>query len=169
MKRDGSIDRQLLLRCGWAVLALLVVATATAGPTEDALLRCRGQADVAGRLACYDAITMQPASANAAASTAVATSTPPQTPTPTAAFGLESRQQPDAVDEVSSQLIGRFEGWGPGARFTLANGQVWEVSDGSSGIYDLNAPKATVRRAVMGTFKLEIDGAGKSPRVRRVQ
>ena len=48
-------------------------------------------------------------------------------------------------------------------------GQTWQVSDGSSASYYLRDPKVTVRRAPLGGFDMEIEGARKSPRVRRVE
>ena len=51
----------------------------------------------------------------------------------------------------------------------MTNGQVWQVSDGSSASYYLRDPKVTVRRALLGGFDIEIDGARRSPRVQRVE
>ena len=50
-----------------------------------------------------------------------------------------------------------------------ANGQLWQVTDDSSAIYNLRDPKVTVRRAAMGTFVLDIEGARRLPRVRRLE
>jgi hypothetical protein len=86
---------------------------------------------------------------------------------PEAAFGLESRRS--AVQDISSGLPGVFEGWERNTRLTLANGQVWQISDGSSASYYLRDPKVTVRRAAMGSFRLEIEGAKQAPRVQRVE
>lgn len=41
----------------------------------------------------------------------------------------------------------------------MANRQVWQVSDDSTGTYDLNNPKVTVRRAAFGSYMLDIEGA----------
>ncbi len=171
MMRLGAIDWKALARAGFGAGVLSAGGAFAAGSTDDALLRCRAQADTAGRLACYDAITVPPAPSTPLPTARLPGAAPTAAvpPTPTAAFGLESRRLPDALDEVRSQITGRFEGWGPGTRFTLANGQVWEVSDGSYGTYNLQSPAVTVQRASMGTFMLQIEGAGKAPRVRRVQ
>lgn len=182
MKRRGSNVWKVWAGGGFAAGALAATGAFAAGSTDEALLHCRAQADIAARLACYDAISVQPAvqragaAGNPSAIPALSARTPAAVtadtapPTPTAAFGLERRRRSDAVDELSSQITGRFEGWGPGTRFTLANGQVWEVSDGSNGVYNLQSPVVVVvRRATMGTFMLEIKGAGKAPRVRRVE
>jgi hypothetical protein len=87
--------------------------------------------------------------------------------TPEAAFGLESRRS--AVQDIRSSLIGVFEGWDRDTRFTLANGQVWQISDGTSASYFLRNPKVTVRRAALGSFRLEIEGVNQAPRVQRVE
>ena len=37
------------------------------------------------------------------------------------------------------------------------------------GVYFLQSPKVTVKRALMGGFQLDIEGAKRTPRVRRVE
>ena len=144
-------------------LSLLATATATATATAAAsdtdLRRCRAIAEGTQRLACYDALSLAPAAP------------PAVVPAPAAAaaatFGLE--RQPPEMQEITSHIPGIFEGWQPKTRFRLANGQVWQVSDDSSAVYDLRDPKVTVRRAALSGFVLDIDGARRSPRVRRVE
>jgi hypothetical protein len=109
--------------------------------------------------------------------TSAATAVAAMAPAPTAAtapaapatsnFGLEAPR--DEAAQVSSHIAGRFEGWGPRSRIKLANGQVWQVSDDSSAVYDLLDPRVTVRRAALGSFMMEIDGARRAPRVRRLE
>jgi hypothetical protein len=74
-----------------------------------------------------------------------------------------------AAEAVDSRITGRFEGWGPKTRFTLANGQVWEVEDGTNASLWLDSPAVRVRRGFAGAYYLEIDGSNRSPRVRRLQ
>jgi hypothetical protein len=138
-------------------LSLSAAGALAAEPLEAALRRCRALPEAAARLGCYDALPW-PASPTL----------PPVPPalTPEAAFGLESRRS--AVQDISSSLPGLFEGWDTNTRFTLANGQVWQVSDGSSASVYLRDPKVTVRRAAMGSFRLEIAGTHQAPRVQRV-
>jgi hypothetical protein len=167
-----------------ALLLLLAAPAAGAWAADDAaLLRCRALSDAAARLACYDALPVQSAAplrtapaaaAGPAPAAAPAAVTPPAAPAaavataPAAAqrFGQESRDEPQSI---TSQIAGVFEGWGPNTRIKLANGQVWQVTDGSEGLYHLQSPKVTVRRALLGGFQLEIEGAKRSPRVRRVE
>ncbi|MDP1899887.1 MAG: hypothetical protein Q8K96_05485 [Rubrivivax sp.] len=149
-------------------------ATGAALAADDAALRrCRALADAPARLACYDALPLgaAAAAATAAAPGAQTMGTPPVAAAAPAAtpatFGLE--QQRAELPEINSRIAGRFEGWGPRSRIRLANGQLWQVSDDSSGVYDLMDPKVTVRRATLGSFILEIEGARRAPRVRRVE
>lgn len=167
--------------CRWpAVAALCAVALPALAVTDADLRRCRGLADDRARLACYDALVpaasgseRAPAAAapapaaggTAPAAAAGATTTPAAAPG--SSFGL--RQRTDAVDAIESTIPGRFEGWEPNTRLTLANGQVWQISDGSRGVYWLDNPKVRIRKGVLGSFFLEIEGQNQSPRVRRVQ
>ncbi len=154
------------------LLALSLLPLGAHAATDDELRRCRATTDPVQRLACYDAIV--PSAAVAAPALAPAAAAAPTVAQQEAQFGLETRRKPDdetpaAVRAVSSQIPGRFEGWVAGSRFTLANGQVWQVADGSSASYRLNDPKVTVRRGAFGAYYLDIDGANNSPRVKRVR
>lgn len=156
------------------VLALPAMAATAADTTDNtgALQRCRAVPEAAARLACYDALPLSlPARQSPAVAPDRGQATPAARPAavaPAAAqnFGQEGRNEPEAL---SSHIPGSFEGWGPRSRITLANGQVWQVVDGSEGVYFLQNPKVTVRRALMGGFQLDIEGAKRTPRVRRVQ
>lgn len=157
------------------LLASLVVPGAALAD-DTGLKRCRTLADDRARLACYDALPVAapaaaaPAPAPAAAPSPVAAKpspAPAPPPAPPASFGLE---KPAAAPEtITSTIPGAFDGWGPRQRFRLANGQVWEVVDGSSGVYDLRDPGVTIRRAVLGGYVMEIEGARRTLRVRRVE
>lgn len=70
---------------------------------------------------------------------------------------------------MASTIPGRFLGWKRRETITLANGQVWQISDDSSGALVSTNPNVKVRRGALGAFYLEIDGTNRSPRVRRVQ
>ena len=122
---------------------------------ESGLQKCRAIADSAQRLACYDALPV-------AAPAAPARS-------PLARFGFEDRPQGDELASTQSHIAGRYDGWGPRSLIRLANGQVWEVTDGTSGWVGATNPKVTIRRGVMDSFFLEFEGLNASPRVRRVQ
>jgi hypothetical protein len=133
------------------MLACAVTGGAGAAQADDAALRaCRALADTGARLACYDAIPLA--------------ATPPQS------FGLDQVQREEAPQSVESTIAGRFAGWGPSTQFTLANGQVWKVVDGSQAeLQPVTNPKVRVVRNLFGTMFLEIEGTNASPKVRRVR
>lgn len=149
-----------------ATLCLLATTSAATslGADSGALQRCRAISEAAARLACYDALPLAPLST--LAPPAPAAVPPAAAPAVVQNFGQERRDEPEAI---ASHIQGSFEGWGPRSRITLANGQVWQVVDGSEGVYFLQNPKVTVRRALMGGFLLDIEGAKRTPRVRRVE
>jgi len=172
-----------------AGLMLALSAGSLAHAVDDAAFaRCRGIADTAARLACYDALpgaappraTATPAApatpSPAPAARAPATSAPPAAapaapPAQTAQnFGMEERVAgPAPPTTMESYIPGRFEGWGANTRIKLGNGQVWQVVDGTSAYFNLDNPKVVIRRGMMGGFFLEIENSNRSPRVRRIQ
>jgi hypothetical protein len=171
-----------------ASFALALLATPLAHAVDDsAFARCRGIADTASRLACYDALPMNvtpearqapPIAAPKAAPSAPAKgATAPPAPAPAPqqqaeaqSFGMESRApQVELPATMQSTIPGHFEGWGPKARIKLANGQVWQIADDSTAFFNLDNPKVVIRRGMMGGFFLEVENSNRSPRVRRVQ
>jgi hypothetical protein len=164
------------LHCAFLCATLLA---ANAARADDAsLARCRAITDAAARLACYDALPLtgsvaQPAAPMApaaAASANAATAPQAQAMDTPQQFGLEERTLPkNLIDHIDSTIPGKFEGWWPNARFRLANGQVWQVDDGSSRLYDVTDPKVTIERGMMGAFYLNLAGDNRTVRVRRIQ
>lgn len=147
------------------VLAALLVSTAALAQ-DGGLARCRAIADAAARLACYDALPLPGPEAKASPAAAPQ---PPARP-PAEVFGLEERVPPkEMLDQIETRVQGRFEGWTPNSVFHLANGQVWQVADGSTRFYDLDSPKVQIRRGALGAFYLNLDGDNRTVRVRRVQ
>lgn len=145
-------------------MALLLLALAGGARADDeALRRCRGIAEAAARLACYDALPLVPPGPALAAPTAPAR----QAPSLIERFGLETRQ-PQA-DRIESRIPGLFTGWKANSLIRLANGQVWKVVDGSWLHGEWDNPKVTIRRGMLGSFYLDIEGENRSPRVQRVQ
>jgi hypothetical protein len=141
-------------------MLLLLSISGVALADDAALLRCRGIADTSARLACYDALVVQtPEEKTRQAETSQRER-----------FGLASQSgkatEPEAIE---STIPGHFEGWFPGASIRLANGQVWQVNDGSSGVHYIDNPKVRIRHGVFSAYYLEIEGTNRSPRVSRVQ
>jgi len=168
---------------------LMLLATGSALADDAALLRCRAISDAAARVACYDAI---PVAGPRAAVPAAAVTATASTPAPAAAAAPGAAQAAAAVpaepawtalpakpiakaeppkqsDSVESSIEGNFLGWVPGQRIRLANGQIWRVEDGSTEDTDLRNPKAVLRKGMLGAVHLDIEGAYRAPRVKRVQ
>jgi hypothetical protein len=156
------------LRRWWPLALGLWMQAAHADVDEIGFLRCRPIADAGARLACYDAVKLLPPSS--AAPRPDAPVMPVEIlPVPAIAlFGME-HQTDQQVKEVSSRIIGSFEGWGPRSKFRLENGQVWQISDDSNAVYSLKSPKVRISRAVLSGFEMEIEGAKRAPRVKRLE
>ncbi|MFN3964722.1 MAG: hypothetical protein ACK4JC_04815 [Silanimonas lenta] len=74
-------------------------------------------------------------------------------------------------DRVESRVAGRFTGWnGAGDLITLANGQVWRVTDSSTRLrVDLTDPRVVIERNAFGGWQLRVEGYNTRARVIRVQ
>lgn len=150
---------------------LLLALSASAMAQDDSLQRCRALADPSARLACYDALAAapkppQPPAPAVAPAAAVVAAKP--APKPADNFGLPASKRTDEAQEVQSSVGPRFDGWGPNTRIRLDNGQVWQVTDGTSTSLPERARKVTVKRGALGSYYLDIEGLNTSPRVRRV-
>lgn len=148
----------------------LLLACAGARADDAAMLACHALPGSAARLACYDAIPLDARAAAPGPSRApAAMATPAAAADAAQSFGLEAKRAAPPAS-IQNTIAGNFAGWGPNTQFTLANGQVWRVSDGSSA--DLPAttdPKVRIVRNLFGTMFLEIDGTNNSPKVRRIR
>jgi len=148
------------------ILYLPLFLSAAALTSETTLEQCRAIADPSARLACYDGL---PLPANAGGPTAKVESKArlPETP---AQFGL-SREVTPSVDlaSIESTIPGHFDGWYPRRRVRLANGQVWQVAEETTRLYDLDNPKVTIRRGVLGAYYLDLTVDNRSIRVNRVE
>jgi hypothetical protein len=106
------------------------------------------------RLACYDAVPTVNAGATAA--------------TAEAGFGFEQKRD-EQLKVIVSRIVGQVDGWGPGTRFRLENGQVWQLSDDSNAVYNLNSPAVKIERAMLGGFEMAIEGVKRAPRVKPLE
>jgi lipoprotein-anchoring transpeptidase ErfK/SrfK len=162
--------------------SLLLIASTLSGAAfaadDAAMLACRALPDTAKRLACYDAIPV-----GAAAPMAARPSAPAAAPVPAAAaspaaspeqnFGLRPvvRKQKDVEPAaIHSSVVGRFDGWSPGTVLTLANGQVWKVTDDADAVLPImQNPKVEITRGLLGAYFLQVEGHANSARVARVR
>lgn len=151
-------------------LLLPVVAAQAATEPGAELQRCSAVSARDARLACYDSLAAHFAVPIAAAkSSDKADTVLSAVAAPAANFGLEVQALKNEPEAIASQIDGLFDGWGPNRAITLANGQVWQINDGSSAVLYLKAPKVKIRRGILGTFVLELDGTNETAKVRRLR
>ena len=83
--------------------------------------------------------------------------------------GFEGRNS--SAGAVVSTIPGPFKGWkGKGDRFTLANGQVWEVTDSGTRLsVSLENPSVTVEQGMLNAWFLRVDGYNARARVKRIK
>jgi hypothetical protein len=138
---------------------------------DAAILKCRALGDAQARLACYDTIPVNAQRPASAANPAIATAAPAPAMSAEQSFGMEAVKHKEAEPRsIESTIVGKFDGWEPGAQIHLANGQVWRVVDGSSAVLPgMDNVRVKVVRNVIGTLFMEIDGTNNSPKVRRVR
>ncbi len=157
-----------LLQSTPAVALMLLSVGALAD--ETGLKRCRAIAEAAARLACYDALPLSAGAAAPAAPRVAAPAPRDAAPGLVERFGMEEKAAPlPQAQRIESHIPGRFTGWGPNSQIRLANGQVWQVVDDSSLRREWDNPKVVVRRGMLGSFFLDIEGDNRSPRVKRVR
>ena len=147
-----------MLRKTLIVASLMAVMPAMA--QIEALQRCSQEPDPAVRLACYDR-HLPPAGRPAPAPAAAQ-------PSRTDTFGLPASSKTPSPS-VESSVSADFDGWSPNDKIRLANGQVWQVVDGSSASVAPRARKVTVRAGILGGYLLDLEGLNTTPRVRRVE
>lgn len=77
----------------------------------------------------------------------------------------------DGADQITSMIIGPFRGWeGVNTMITLANGQVWRVTDSSTRLrVNLTDPRVTLTRNALGGWSLRVEGYNTRARVIRVK
>ena len=144
------------------LLLLILLASSPAFASDDAVLACRNLKDATQRLACYDGIVLPAKSAPAAAAPA----TPAAVKAAEQSFG---QPQKAVVNAIESTIPGKFEGWEPNQQFTLANGQVWRISDGSSAYFVGNDVKVRIEKGAFSAHFMKIEGSSQYPSVRRVK
>ncbi len=161
---------------------LLAIAAGSAQADNAALQRCRIVAEAAARLACYDAIALPGIDLRAAwgaplpgtaatAATAVAppaaVAAPVSDSSSASNFGLPAAKP--ETDQLQSRIVGLVETFPRGLQYRFENGQVWQITETTMGFYQLNNPKVTVSKGILGNFYLRIEGVAATPKVRRVR
>lgn len=179
--------KPVLFLAALSAAGLFQTALAQDAKLSERLARCRQIADGAQRLACYDELAGAPAAAarpvtppresaapvaaappaaQAVAPAPVAAAAPAN---PVAEFGME-RESAKKLDAIDSFIDGNFDGWKNRQRFRLGNGQLWEVTDGTSGVYlTMRNPKVTIKRGLIGGFLMDIENVNQRLRVKRLE
>ncbi len=130
----------------------------------------RAIADASARLACYDALPLAGSQAKGEAKSGQGGAAQRDAAPSPEMFGLEEQIAPSLkIETIETSIPGHFEGWLPNEKILLANGQVWQVADGSSRFYSVDNPKVTITRGTLGAFYLNLSGDNRTVRVRRVQ
>ncbi len=138
------------------IAALALAPLAAFGQSAD-LQRCRALVDKEARLACYDGLAG-----------AIATTKPAPVEARPDSFGLDQPRKNEA-EVVNSHIEGLFDGWGPKTVINLANGQAWRINDNSSATVYLTNPKVLIRRGVMGTYVMELEGTNSTAKLLRLR
>lgn len=144
--------------------AVLASNLAWAQTDDAAMLKCAQATEAAPRLACFDALAAQ------ARQRATAAASGQPDPRKVAEFGRPPKPDVSDIDLLESRINGSFDTWRANQRLTLANGQVWQITDDGSGyVGETQNPVVRIRRGAMGSYLMDVDGLRKSLRVKRVQ
>ena len=85
-------------------------------------------------------------------------------------FGLTEKSDADEIEVITSYIPGKFSGWRKDDEITLANGQVWKITGGSSSVFHkATDPKVEIRRGVFGSFRIKIIGLNRTAQVKRIK
>ncbi len=75
-----------------------------------------------------------------------------------------------STEAIESSLVGEFNGFSEGRKYTLENGQVWEQVEPASlaGVRKTN-PKVSIKPGLFNNWFMRIDGYNTTAKVRRVK
>lgn len=80
------------------------------------------------------------------------------------------RSAPSGDGDIVSRISGVFKGWSGSTRFVLENGQVWEgLADNGSLSVDLVDPVVRIKKGLIGTWYLKVDGYNTTAKVQRIK
>jgi len=130
---------------------------------EVEVLRCSAIESPDSRLACFDR-TIEPFVA-----TDVTTDGAAEAAAEEPDFGAEQLINDEDADDLMTRLAGPFTGWDGDTVFRLENGQLWQQIDSSYLYSRAESPRVTIRRAAFGSYLLQVEGIGRTVRVRRLE
>jgi hypothetical protein len=92
-------------------------------------------------------------------------------------FGLETVKervqtlfQSEGPKRIESRILGEFTGWKGGTKFNLENGQVWQQTErGSFKVRKMKDPEVVIRRGMLGSYMLKVEGYGTNVKVERIK
>ncbi len=72
---------------------------------------------------------------------------------------------------IHSHIVGKFDGWrGKQTLFKLDNGMIWKQAENDTfAIREVSNPEVTIKKGIMGTWRLSVVGYSSSVRVKRIQ
>ena len=154
-------------------LLLLVMVSAGAVASDDALRECGEIADAKARLACYDAIAATPAPSQVVAPTQAAAPTPSvpaETPKPASAAPVAAAPSKSGSDNDTWQArVVRCQGASDGRYFFhLDNGEVWKQVKADRKSYKDCDFSITVTRDWFG-YKMSTEDSKRPMRISRVR
>jgi hypothetical protein len=152
------------------------------GTTTRGFIKCLELSDPAERLACYDRMAVAavelgltlPGAGSTAPAVAVVASPAATSPAPGAAtavddFGLEQEKAQQALQSVTANVVGGFQGWSGETVFELDNGQVWEQAGSGRYEYSGEDRAVVIERGFLGSFSLKPEGLNRTVRVKRIK
>lgn len=75
-----------------------------------------------------------------------------------------------SAEAIESSIVGEFNGFANGRKYTLENGQVWEQIEPASlaGVRKTN-PKVRIKPGILNNWFMKIDGYNTTAKVRRIK
>ena len=133
----------------------VAICAQPADSLEAALVDCAAVESPDARLACFDRAVEPFVVDNASAEERD--------------FGAEQLTNDEDTDDLTTRLAGPFTGWDGDTVFRLENGQLWQQIDSSYLYSRAESPRVTIRRAAFGSYLLQVEGIGRTVRVRRLE
>jgi len=115
----------------------------------------------------HSVATLENAVARPAAGAATASAT-----SDSRGFEHQAKFEDDGYDnKIHSNIVGTFTGWtGNNTVFTLANGMIWKQVEGDTfNVRATENAEITIKKGVMGSWRLSMAGYNNTVRVERIQ
>ncbi|MFK7958219.1 MAG: hypothetical protein AB8B96_19130 [Lysobacterales bacterium] len=90
-------------------------------------------------------------------------------PAPTLADQRGLRPKEASRSTIEARIDGEFTGWSGKTRFKLDNGMIWQQVGSGSQRARSDSPKVTIEPKSLGSWKLYVEGVGRSVKVKRIK